>query len=149
MDVLSSALVLIACAGISGSAILITRNRTGMSKHSRQHIKDVQADLNYLREQKNQDIKDLRHENLRLKGTINKAKQGATVTDTDLNNSANLSETLMSKFIPKKYHEVVRPLLPKAEAYLSEHQEEIIEQIKGINHKQTESTAQDSTTATL
>jgi hypothetical protein len=141
MDVLSSALVLIACAGISGSAILITRNRTGMSKHSRQHIKDVQADLNYLREQKNQDIKDLRHENLRLKGTINKAKQGATVTDTDLNNSANLSETLMSKFIPKKYHEVVRPLLPKAEAYLSEHQEEIIEQIKGINNKQTQSGA--------
>ena len=144
MDVLSSALVLIACAGISGSAILITRNRTGMSKHSRQHIKDVQADLNYLREQKNQDIKDLRHENLRLKGTINKAKQGATVTDTDLNNSANLSETLMSKFIPKKYHEVVRPLLPKAEAYLSEHQEEIIEQIKGINNKQTQSGASEN-----
>ena len=139
MDVLSSALVLIACAGISGSAILITRNRTGMSKHSRQHIKDVQADLNYLRDQKNQDIKDLRQENLRLKGQINKAKQGTTVTDTDLKNSANLSETLMSKFIPKKYHEVVRPLLPKAEAYLSEHQEEIIEQIKSINNKKTQS----------
>jgi hypothetical protein len=139
MDVLSSALVLIACAGISGSAILITRNRTGISKHSRQHIKDVQADLNYLREQKNNDIKDLRQENLRLKGQINKAKQGATITDTDITNSANLSETLMSKFIPKKYHEVVRPLLPKAEAYLSEHQEEIIEQIKSINNKKTES----------
>jgi hypothetical protein len=139
MDVLASALVLIACAGISGSAILITRNRTGMSKHSRQHIKDVQADLNYLRDQKNQDIKDLRQDNLRLKGMINKAKQGATVTDTDLKNSANLSETLMSKFIPKKYHEVVRPLLPKAEAYLSEHQEEIIEQIKSINNKKTQS----------
>ena len=124
MDIISSALVLIACAGISGSAILITRNRTGISKHSRQHIKDVQADLNYLREQKNNDIKDLRQENLRLKGQINKAKQGTTVTDTDLKNSANLSETLMSKFIPRKYHEVVRPLLPKAEAYLSEHQEE-------------------------
>ena len=138
MDVLSSALVLIACAGISGSAILITRNRTGMSKHSRQHIKDVQADLNYLREQKNNDIKDLRQENLRLKGQINKAKQGATITDTDITNSANLSETLMSKFIPKKYHEVVRPLLPKAEAYLSEHQEEIIEQIKSINNKKAQ-----------
>ena len=137
MDIISSALVLIACAGISGSAILITRNRTGISKHSRQHIKDVQADLNYLREQKNNDIKDLRQENLRLKGQINKAKQGTTVTDTDLKNSANLSETLMSKFIPRKYHEVVRPLLPKAEAYLSEHQEEIIEQIKSINNKKT------------
>jgi hypothetical protein len=138
MDLLSSALVLIACASIGGSAIFITRNRTGMSKHSRQHIKDVQADLNYLRDQKNQDIKDLRQDNLRLKGMINKAKQGTTVTDTDLKNSSNLSETLMSKFIPRKYHEVVRPLLPKAEAYLSEHQEEIIEQIKSINNKKTE-----------
>lgn len=144
MDILASALVLIACASIGGSAIFITRNRTGMSKHSRQHIKDVQSDLNYLREQKNQEIKDLRHDNLRLKGMINKAKQGATVTDTDLNNSSNLSETLMSKFIPKKYHEVVRPLLPKAEAYLSEHQEEIIEQIKGINNKQTQSGASEN-----
>ena len=79
----------------------------------------------------------MRQENLRLKGQINKAKQGTTVTDTDLKNSANLSETLMSKFIPRKYHEVVRPLLPKAEAYLSEHQEEIIEQIKSINNKKT------------
>ena len=147
MDILASALVLIACASIGGSAIFITRNRTGMSKHSRQHIKDVQSDLNYLREQKNQEIKDLRQDNLRLKGTINKAKQGATVTDTDLNNSANLSETLMSKFIPKKYHEVVRPLLPKAEAYLSEHQEEIIEQIKGINNKQTQSGASENQTS--
>ena len=150
MDIIASALVLIACAGISGSAILITRNRTGISKHSRQHIKDVQADLNYLREQKNNDIKDLRQENLRLKGQINKAKQGTTVTDTDLKNSANLSETLMSKFIPRKYHEVVRPLLPKAEAYLSEHQEEIIEQIKSINNKKTESgTAQNQDLNTL
>jgi len=139
MDVLASALVLIACAGISGSAILITRNRTGMSKHSRQHIKDVQADLNYLRDQKNQEIKDLRQDNLRLKGTINKAKQGTTITETDMQNSAGLAEMLMTKLIPRKYHEVVRPLLPKAEAYLSEHQEEIIEQIKSINNKKTES----------
>jgi len=150
MDVFSSALLLIACAGLSGSAILITRNRTGMSKHSRQHIKDVQSDLNYLRDQKNQELKELRQDNLKLKGQINQAKKGTTVTDTDLQNSSNLSETLMSKFIPRKYHEVVRPLLPKAEAYLSEHQEEIIAQIKGINHKQTESgPSQNQDVATL
>ena len=133
MDVLASALVLIACAGISGSAILITRNRTGHSKHSRQHIKDIQGDLNYLREQKNQDIKDLRQDNLRLKGMINKAKQGTTITENDISNSGNLSEMLMTKLIPRKYHEMVRPLLPKAEAYLQEHQEEIIEKIKSSN----------------
>ena len=112
-----------------------------MSKHSRQHIKDVQADLNYLRDQKNQEIKDLRQDNLRLKGTINKAKQGTTITETDMKNSAGLGEMLMTKLIPRKYHEVVRPLLPKAEAYLAEHQEEIIEQIKSINNKKTESGA--------
>jgi hypothetical protein len=44
---------------------------------------------------------------------------------------------------------VVRPLLPKAEAYLAEHKDEIIEQIQSINNKQTKSRApedQDLTT---
>jgi hypothetical protein len=141
MDVLASALVLIACAGISGSAILITRNRTGISKHSRQHIKDVQSDLNYLRDQKNQEIKDLRQENLRLKGRYNKAKQGVTITDGDMQGKSGLGEMLMDKLIPSKYHSVVRPLLPKAEAYLSEHKDEIIEQIQSINNKKTQSGA--------
>ena len=58
-----------------------------------------------------------------------------------MKNSAGLGEMLMTKLIPRKYHEVVRPLLPKAEAYLAEHQEEIIEQIKSINNKKTESGA--------
>jgi len=133
MDVLASALVLIACAGISGSAILITRNRTGHSKHSRQHIKDIQGDLNYLRDQKNQDIKDLRQDNLRLKGMINKAKQGTTITENDMSNAAGLGEMLMTKLIPSKYHSIVKPILPKAEAYLAEHKDEIIEQIKSSN----------------
>ena len=109
MELLSSALVLIACASIGGSAIFITRNRTGMSKHSRQHIKDVQSDLNYLRDQKNQDIKDLRHENLRLKGMVNKAKQGTTITDNDISNSGNLSEMLMIKLIPVSYTHLTLP----------------------------------------
>ena len=149
MEVLSSALVLIACASIGGSAIFITRNRTGMSKHSRQHIKDVQSDLNYLRDQKNQDIKDLRHENLRLKGMVNKAKQGTTITDNDISNSGNLSEMLMIKLIPRKYHEMVRPLLPKAEAYLQEHQEEIIEKIKSSNKQAQSGATQDQENTTL
>ena len=149
MELLSSALVLIACASIGGSAIFITRNRTGMSKHSRQHIKDVQSDLNYLRDQKNQDIKDLRHENLRLKGMVNKAKQGTTITDNDISNSGNLSEMLMIKLIPRKYHEMVRPLLPKAEAYLQEHQEEIIEKIKSSNKQAQSGATQDQDTTTL
>ena len=150
MDVLASALVLIACASIGGSAIFITRNRSGISKHSRQHIKDVQNDLNYLRDQKNQDIKDLRQENLRLKGMINKAKQGVTVTDTDMTQAGGLAEMLMTKLIPAKYHQIARPLLPKAEAYLAEHKEEIIEGIRSSNKKtQPGSQSSDQTINTL
>jgi hypothetical protein len=105
--------------------------------------------LNYLREQKNQEIKDLRQENLRLKGRYNKVKQGVTITDGDMQSNIGLGEMLMEKLIPSKYHTVVRPLLPKAEAYLAEHKDEIIEQIQSINNKQTKSRApedQDLTT---
>ena len=149
MEILTATIILLACVSVSISGIIITRNKFGISKHSRAYVKDIQQDMSYIKDQKNEEIKELRKDNLRLKGVINKNKQGATITETDLNNSAGLADILMNKLIPRKYHEVVRPLLPKAEAYLSEHQEEIIEQIKGINHKQTESTAQDSTTATL
>jgi hypothetical protein len=149
MDVFSSALLLIACAGLSGSAILITRNRTGMSKHSRQHIKDVQSDLNYLRDQKNQELKELRQDNLRLKGMINKAKQGTTITETDMSNATGLGEMLMTKLVPSKYHSIVKPLLPKAEAYLAEHKEEIIEEIKSSNKSTKTGASQNQDLATL
>ena len=52
-----------------------------------------------------------------------------------------LAEGLMSKLIPRKYHDMVRPMLPKAEAYLLEHQEEIIGKIKSINSKPAQSQA--------
>ena len=149
MEILTSAIILLACVSVSVSGIIITRNKFGVSKHSRAYVKDIQQDMSYIKDQKNEEIKELRKDNLRLKGVINKNKQGATISDSDLNSSAGLADILMNKLIPRKYHEVVRPLLPKAEAYLSEHQEEIIEQIKGINTKQARSTVEDSTTATL
>ena len=149
MDLLASALVLISCASIGASAIFITRYRFGASKHTKAYVKDIQNDLNYVREQKNQEIKELRAESLRLKGTINKMKQGTTITESDLDMKGGLAENLMVKMIPRKYHEMVRPLLPKAEAYFQEHQEEIIEKIKNVNSKQAQSKtnqAQDITT---
>jgi len=149
VELLPSAIILLACVSISISGIIITRNKFGVSKHSRAYVKDIQQDMSYIKDQKNEEIKELRKDNLRLKGVINKNKQGATISDTDLNSSAGLADILMNKLIPRKYHEVVRPLLPKAEAYLSEHQEEIIEQIKGINTKQAKSGIEDPTTATL
>ena len=108
-----------------------------------------QQDLNFVRESKNQEIKELRHETLRLKGIINKSKQGTTITESDLDMKGGLAEGLMSKLIPRKYHEMVRPMLPKAEAYLMEHQDEIVEKIKSINNKPAQSqsgTAQNTTT---
>lgn len=76
-------------------------------------------------------------------------KQGTTITESDLDMKGGLAENLMVKMIPRKYHEMVRPLLPKAEAYFQEHQEEIIEKIKNVNSKQAQSKtnqAQDITT---
>ena len=149
METISSILIVIACLSVGLSGIIITRSRFRTPKHSRQYIKDIQNDLSYVREQKNQEIKELRSEALRLKGTINKMKQGTTITEGDMNLKGGLAENLMVKMIPRKYHEMVRPLLPKAEAYFSAHQEEIIEKIKSINSKPTESktdSAQNSTT---
>jgi TolA-binding protein len=149
VDLLSSALVLVACISIGASAIFITRHSFGTNKHTKAHVKDMQNDLHYVRETKNQEIKELRAEQLRLKGTINKMKQGTTITESDLDMKGGLAENLMVKMIPRKYHEMVRPLLPKAEAYFQEHQEEIIEKIKNVNSKQAQSKtnqAQDITT---
>ena len=148
MELLTSALILVACISVGLCGIIISGRRVGASKHTRAYVKDIQQDLNYVKEQKNSEIKELRHETLRLKGIINKTKQGTTITESDLDMKGGLAEGLMSKLIPRKYHDMVRPMLPKAEAYLMEHQEEIIGKIKSINNKPAQSQAgqnQDST----
>ena len=148
MDLLTSAVILVACISCGLCGIIISGRRVGASKHTRAYVKDIQQDLNYVKEQKNAEIKELRHESLRLKGIINKSKQGTTITESDLDMKGGLAEGLMSKLIPRKYHDMVRPMLPKAEAYLMEHQEEIIGKIKSINNKPAQSqtgAAQEST----
>ena len=148
MELLTSALILVACISVGLCGIIISGRRVGASKHTRAYVKDIQQDLNYVKEQKNAEIKELRHESLRLKGIINKSKQGTTITESDLDMKGGLAEGLMSKLIPRKYHDMVRPMLPKAEAYLMEHQDEIIGKIKSINNKPAQSQAgqnQDST----
>jgi len=148
VELLTSALILVACVSVGLCGIIISGRRVGASKHTRAYVKDIQQDLSYVKEQKNAEIKELRHESLRLKGIINKSKQGTTITESDLDMKGGLAEGLMSKLIPRKYHDMVRPMLPKAEAYLMEHQEEIIGKIKSINNKPAQSQAgqnQDST----
>ena len=137
-----------ACVSVGLCGIIISGRRVGASKHTRAYVKDIQQDLSYVKEQKNNEIKELRHEQQRLKGIINKSKQGTTITESDLDMKGGLAEGLMSKLIPRKYHDMVRPMLPKAEAYLMEHQDEIIGKIKSINNKPAQSQAgqnQDST----
>ena len=148
MELLTSALLLVACVSVGLCGIIISGRRVGASKHTRAYVKDIQQDLSYVKEQKNNEIKELRHEQQRLKGIINKSKQGTTITESDLDMKGGLAEGLMSKLIPRKYHDMVRPMLPKAEAYLMEHQDEIIGKIKSINNKPAQSQAgqnQDST----
>jgi len=148
VDLLTSALILVACVSLGLCGIIISGRRVGASKHTRAYVKDIQQDLNYVKEQKNTEIKELRHEQQRLKGIINKSKQGTTITESDLDMKGGLAEGLMTKLIPRKYHDMVRPMLPKAEAYLMENQEQIIEKIKSINNKPAQSqsgAAQDST----
>jgi len=148
VDLLTSAVILVACVSVGLCGIIISGRRVGASKHTRAYVKDIQQDLNYVKEQKNQEIKELRHESLRLKGIINKNKQGTTITESDLDMKGGLAEGLMTKLIPRKYHDMVRPMLPKAEAYLLENQDEIIGKIKSINNKPAQSqagAAQDST----
>ena len=152
IEVLSAALVLVAslCGGLS--CVFIARSRSSINKHSRQRIKDFENDIKYLAESKKEEAKDYRQEILRLKGTLNKMKQGVTVTESDIKNSGGVGEMLMTKFIPQKYHAIVKPLLPKAEAYLAEHSEEIIDKIKSANttsNKQTEPGSQTEAVQTL
>ena len=83
-------------------------------KHSRQRIKDYEADIKYLGEVKKSDAADYRQEILRLKGTINKMKQGNTVMETDMKNASGLGDVIM-QLIPNKYRKAASFLVPQVE----------------------------------
>ena len=72
MDLLTSAVILVACISCGLCGIIISGRRGGASKHTRAYVKDIQQDLNFVKESKNLEIKELRHEQQRLKGIINK-----------------------------------------------------------------------------
>ena len=55
-----------------------------------------------------------RQEILRLKGTINKMKQGNTVTETDMKNASGLGDVIM-QLIPNKYRKAASFLVPQVE----------------------------------
>jgi len=133
-EILSSALILVACISGGVSCMFIARSRSTVNKHSRQRIKDFENDIKYLAESKKEEAKDYRQEILRLKGTLNKMKQGVTVTDTDMKNSG-LGEVIM-QLVPNKYRKAASFLIPQVEEAVKKDPaliEKVYEKIKSAN----------------
>ena len=134
IEVLSAALVLVAslCGGLS--CVFIARSRTSINKHSRQRIKDFENDIKYLADSKKEEAQDYRKEIMRLKNVATKAKEGATVTNTDMA-SSGLGDVIM-QLIPKKYQKAASFLVPQVEEAVKKDPaivERIYEKIKSAN----------------
>ena len=153
IEVLSAALVLVAslCGGLS--CVFIARSRSSINKRSRQRIKDFENDIKYLAESKKEEAKDYRQEILRLKGTLNKMKQGVTVSDNDMKNSG-LGEVIM-QLVPNKYRKAASFLIPQVEEAVKKDPaliEKVYEKIKSANTtsgKQTEPGSETETVQSL
>ena len=157
MEVLSAALILVACISAGVSACFIARGRSSINKHSRQRIKDFESDIKYLADSKKEgdernreEIKRLNGAVNRLKNVVSKAKDGPTVTDTDMKNSG-LGEVLM-QLIPGKYRKAASFLIPQVEEAVKKDPaiiERVYEKIKSANNKPSEPGSKVEATATL
>ena len=81
----------------------------------------------------NNDVNSLALENRRLRGAVNRSKQEPTLPDEI--DSSNLGDVVMG-LLPKKYHKIAKPLIPKLEQYLINNPEklsEVMDKIKGVN----------------
>ena len=150
IEVLSASLILVAslCGGLC--AVFIARSKSTVNKHSRQRIKDFENDIQYLADTKKEEAKEYRQEILRLKSSVNRIKEGTTVTETDMKNSG-LGEVIM-QLIPKKYQKAASFLVPQVEEAVKKDPaivERIYEKIKSANtsnkEAQTGAEAQAST----
>jgi len=148
MELLTSAIILVACISIGCCGIFITRNRTGINKHSRSYIKDMQQDLKYLAESKKQEALEYRKEILRLKGSMNRLKSGVNITESDME-SGDIASVLLQKLGLGKYKKFLDPYLPKINQAIAEKKDDIIETIQSNNKKAEPGTASTETTNTL
>jgi len=140
MEVLSAALILVACISAGLSCVFIARNRGSINKHSRQRIKDYEADIKYLGEVKKADAADYRQEILRLKGSINKMKQGPALTEQEIESGSGIGEVLIKKFGFGKYLKYLpKGTLENIEKGIMENKDEII---KGIQERSNNKQAQ-------
>ncbi len=142
IEILSAALVLVAslCGGLS--CVFIARSRSSINKHSRQRIKDFENDIKYLADSKKEEAYEYRKEIMRLKNVVSKAKDGPTITDTDMKNSG-LGEVIM-QLIPGKYRKAASFLVPQVEQAIKNDPtilDKVYDKIKSANtasNKQTE-----------
>jgi cytochrome c biogenesis protein ResB len=151
-ELLSSAIILVACISAGVSCMFIARSRSSINKHSRQRIKDFESDIKYLAESKKEEAKEYRQEILRLKSSVNRIKDGNTVTDTDMKNSG-LGEVIM-QLIPGKYRKAASFLVPQVEEAVKKDPaiiERVYEKIKSANtsNKQTQPGVENEATTTL
>ncbi len=154
MDVLSSALIMVAAISAGVSAMFIARGKSSINKHSRQRIKDYENDIKYLGEVRKGEAKDYRDEILRLKGTINRMKQGPNITDADMKNASGIGDVIM-QLVPAKYRKAASLLVPQVEEAVKKDPaiiERVYEKIKTANttgDKQAQPGAKDETANTL
>ena len=66
-ELLSSALILVACISAGVSCMFIARSRSSINKHSRQRIKDFESDIKYLADSKKEEAADYRKEILMMR----------------------------------------------------------------------------------
>ena len=150
IEVLSAALVLVAslCGGMC--AVFVARSKSSINKHSRQRIKAFENDIKYLEESKKEEAVDYRKEIHRLKASVNRIKDGPTVTDSDMKNSG-LGEVIM-QLIPGKYRKAASFLVPQVEEAIKNDPtilDKVYEKIKSANNQQAQPGTEDQGIQTL
>jgi len=141
-EILSAALILVACISGGVSCAYIARSRSTTNKHSRQRIKDFESDIKYLAESKKEGDKQHREDMRHVQQALNRSKRGETVTDSDMKNSG-LGEVIM-QLVPGKYRKAASFLIPQIEEAVKKDPtliEKVYERIKSANttsNQQTE-----------
>lgn len=82
----------------------------------------------------NKDVENLNIENRRLRGAVNRSKQEPSLPDSI--DAGNLGEVILG-LLPKKYHKMAKPFIPKVEQYIMDNPEklkDIADKIKGVNN---------------
>jgi len=147
-EVLSAALILVACISGGVSCMFIARSRSVTNKHSRQRIKEMESDIRYLTENQKNEAKDYRKEIMRLKVINTKQQDGlTTITDKDMKNSG-LGEVIM-QLVPKKYRKAASFLIPQVEEAVKKDPaliEKVYEKIKSANSTNSQQTEPGSQT---